>query len=682
MLLASLKGKAEEACEELDLDSIKGNDSVEVFLTYLGECFPEIEVLETPALLEAFVKPACVRYKFEDVRDYNNRDRIADDASISSEDFGDDLPDELQDALDVKEEQVAFFTKKMVRAKDAPRADIPRKGANMTNMTTNDGAGDAQEPHTAEMTVAPVYQHEQINARRARRQEALRQDADVPAEVTAAHLYIDKGTQCLMAATESELIYISVAELLKGSGGRLTFDTACSRCIGGLDWYNDIKKKMVTHTIKAALIPCSVNGKALTVKMSIVRSAVPGLFSRQAQSELDTVYHAGDNKLDMNCVNENDIEMSLSRAGHPTLDTTGFTPGYGPVQDVSDTKAEIRLHSRATYHAETAVVGPAKTAEPERLDRGVDASEADESQSESDSSELDSAELFQQQETSWGDNCSNTPTPKTSPPPAISSMRPPELQAEVVSYELDVRDATSDQLRVIVCALRAEGHDAKSQDCIPGLGKKLNPELQQLCRESNIKFNQRMTVPEQRQRLTGWRVEDAVSSSSDSVANPSSQIKSDHKMRFGRWVKAHGVEPLPADKARTTLEAVMAEEAVLDDECLAHAAITGQGRLEGPGVDTADVGSEKLGETDGESRAPPTGPGQQPPGKVLGDGSRLGRAVGTGPRRPGIAEGQAAQKPIAQHAPGVAQDVAEHLESVKEGPPDKHAKSIRVPSSN
>eukprot|EP00959_Pyramimonas_sp_CCMP1952_P236266 4937742-Pyramimonas_sp.AAC.1 len=41
--LASLKGKAEEAREELDLETIKGDDSVEVFLACLGKRFPEIE---------------------------------------------------------------------------------------------------------------------------------------------------------------------------------------------------------------------------------------------------------------------------------------------------------------------------------------------------------------------------------------------------------------------------------------------------------------------------------------------------------------------------------------------------------------------------------------------------------------------------------------------------------------
>ena len=72
-LLATLKGKAEEACEDLDLETIKDEDSVEIFLDYLGKRFPEIDVLETPALLETFVKPACIRHKFEEIRDFNNR---------------------------------------------------------------------------------------------------------------------------------------------------------------------------------------------------------------------------------------------------------------------------------------------------------------------------------------------------------------------------------------------------------------------------------------------------------------------------------------------------------------------------------------------------------------------------------------------------------------------------------
>eukprot|EP00959_Pyramimonas_sp_CCMP1952_P406318 8515729-Pyramimonas_sp.AAC.1 len=65
-------------------------------------------------------------------------------------------------------------------------------------MTANDGAGDAQEPHVAEMTVAAVYQHEQPRAARNRRKvtfgnalhdsdwTSLRQRANIPEELTAA----------------------------------------------------------------------------------------------------------------------------------------------------------------------------------------------------------------------------------------------------------------------------------------------------------------------------------------------------------------------------------------------------------------------------------------------------------------------------------------------------------------
>ncbi|CAK0840847.1 unnamed protein product [Prorocentrum cordatum] len=905
-LLASLKGKAEEACEELDLDAIKGDDSVEVFLEYLGKRFPEIEVLETPALLETFVRPACVRHKYEEIRDYNNRfngiatklkakgiqvpDEVLADlyikgarlpperaasvlngvgnqfnptkiqeqlminlpkvsvvdgnkdshdkggygghknkdhkrayatetyeedrraefdgaSSDSSDDYEDELPDELQDAIDEAEEQVAFFTKKMVRAKDKlkeakqargyfakrdggnppkrddpkiakmkarthcgacgrkghwrgdpqcskkndpnAKADIPKKGSNRTNIATHE-TSDAQEPHVAEMTVAAVYQQDQRAAARDRKYGALhsidgmqmRQAAGLPEEVTAAAFFINKDHQCLMAATSSALIYLSVEDLLKESGGKLTFDTACTRCVGGLDWYNDIKKRLaafniqpieypekepfrfgaskVVFSLKAALIPCSVNGKAFTVRMNIVRSAVPGLFSRKAQSELDTVYHAGDNKLDIKSIDEHDIQMGLGRAGHPTLDITGFTPGYKPVSDVSDTKAEIRFHPCASYHAETAVASAAKPVVPEARHQRV-ASEADESQSDTDCDALDSAELFEQQvrqETSpWSSN-QNLPTTSTARLPAISSMRMPELQAEVASYDLDVRDATCDQLRVILRALRAEGRESTPQDdYIPGLGKKNKEELQQLCRDRQIEFDQRTTVPELRQRLKGWKVEDAASSASATVAHPSSQITGADKMRFGkyptadyrwvlkndlgyaqwavlelnsnraspllarfaRWVKAHGVQPLPPEKAKTTLEAVMAEEVVLDDEWVAPAATTtrasgsqgswaGHRRQRPPEpheMDTSDMGFEKAGETDREDH--PRRPG-----------IKKGKRVGLLYQVTGLLSAFAFQtvltadwlarplKPVAQHATSAARDVVDHVQNVKE----------------
>ena len=190
-------------------------------------------------------------------------------------------------------------------------------------------------------------------------------------------------------------------------------------------------------------------------------------------------------------------------------------------------------------------------------------------------------------------------------------MRMLELQAEVASYDLDVRDATCDQLRVILRALRAEGKSDPKAPAIPGLSKMNKPELQELCRERKIEFDQKTTVPGLRQLLKEWRVEDAISSSSSSVAHPNPQITGDDVMRFGkyptatyrwvikndigysrwavlelnngraspllarfaRWVKAHGVKPLEPAKLKTTLESVMAEEVVLDDESVAPTAM-------------------------------------------------------------------------------------------------------------
>ncbi|CAK0883189.1 unnamed protein product, partial [Prorocentrum cordatum] len=532
-LLASLKGKAEEAREELDLETIKGDDSAEVVLAYLGEHFPDLE------------------HKFEETRDFNNRfngiatkppakgiqvpdevladlyikearlpperaasvlnafgntfnltriqeqpvinlpkvsvvdgnwdrhekrgygghkkdhmkayateaydderraeDRFDGASPHSSDEFDDDLPDELQDPDKLKEAKQArgYFAKRdggppqekddaritEMKArthcgacgqkghwrgdsqrpeKNGPNAmqDIPRKGSHTANLATHDGAGDAQEPRVAEMTVAAVYQQEQAGAARAGKQstlqaidqKTLRQATRIPEEVTAAHSHINKDTQCVMAATGSALIYIRGEELLRESGGKLTFDTARSQGAGDPDWHGDIRMKLAVFTIcpieylekepfRLALTPCSVNGKAFTARVSIARGAVPGLFSRQAQSELDIVYHAGDNKTDIKAMNARDIQMGPSRARHPTLEVTGPTSSCKPVQDVSDTKTEIRLHPFATYHAETAAARPAQPAALERCDQGVDASEADESQSETDCSELDSAEL-------------------------------------------------------------------------------------------------------------------------------------------------------------------------------------------------------------------------------------------------------------------------------------------------
>ncbi|CAK0903821.1 unnamed protein product, partial [Prorocentrum cordatum] len=784
-LSASLKGRAEEAREELDLEAIKGDDSV--------------EVLELPALLETFVKPACIRREFEEIRDFNDRfngiatkvkakdiqvpDMVLADLYIegarlpqeraasvlngvgnkfsptkiqgqlminlpevsvvdghkehrhdkggygghrtdhktvyateaydeaendgastdSSEGYDDDLPDELQGVIGQAEEQVAFFTKKMVHAKDKleeakqarghfakrdgghppkkddakiakmearthcgargqkgrwrgdpqrpkkndpnARADIPRKGRHKTNRTTNDGAGDAQEPHVAEMTVAAAYQHEQLRAARDRRKVTfgnalydidwanMRQQANVPEEVTVTSFYINMDNQCLMAATGLALIYISVEDLLKESCGKLTFDAVCSRCVGGLDWHNDIKKKLVAiniqpiecpqkapfrfgapkvaHGLKAALIPCSVNGKAFTVRVSIVRSAVPGLLSRQAQSELGVVYRAGGNEQDSKSASDRGALMGLSRAGHPTLEIAGFAPGCKSVSDVSDTKTEI-------------------------------------------------------------------------------CTRMGDLQAEVASYELDVRDAMCYQLRVILRALRAEGQDKMAQD-IPGLGKMHEHELLELRRMKDIDFDQHATVPELRQRLKGWEVEGADSGASSNVAHPSSQITGGDRMRFGkyptadnpwvlkndlgyaqwavleldnsqaspplarfgRWVKAHRAKPLAPEKARTTIEAVMAEEAVLDYESATPTAATQRASVKAAGrVTAARVRSR-------------------------GASIKKGKRVGLLYQVTGLLSAFAFQavlaadwlsqplKPFAQYATSAAQDVADHMRNVK-----------------
>ncbi|CAK0807406.1 unnamed protein product, partial [Prorocentrum cordatum] len=810
-LLASLKGKAEEACEELDLDAIKGDNSVEVFLEYLGKRFPEIEALETPAPLETFVRPACVRHRYEEIRDYNNRfngiattlkakgiqvpDEVLADlyimrarlpperaeqlminlpkvsvvdgnkgshdkggygghnnkdhkrayatetseedrraeldgaSSDSPDDYEDELPDELQDVIDEAEEQVrakdklkeakqarGYFAKRdggnppkrdepkiakmkarthcgacgqkghwrgdpQCSKKNDPnaKADIPKKGSNRTNIATHE-TSDAQEPHVAEMTVAAVYQQDQRAAARDRKYDALhsidwtqiRQAAELPEEVTAAAFFINKDHQCLMAATSSALIYLSVEDLLKEPGAKLIFDAACTRCVGGLDWYNDIKKRLaafniqpieypekepfrfgaskVVFSLKAALIPCSVNGKAFTVRMSIVRSAVPGLFSRKAQSELDTFYHAGDNKLDIKSIDEHNIQMGLSRAGHPTLDITGFTPNYKPVLGVSDTKAEIRLHPCASYHAETAVASAAKPVVPEARHPGI-ASEADESPSDTDCNARDSAELFEQQvrqATSPGGSGQNLPTTSTARLPAISSMRMPELQAEVASYDLDVLDATCDQLRVILRALRAEGRESTPQDdYIPGLGKKNKEELQQLRRDRQVEFDQRTPVPELRQRLMGWKVEDAVSSAAATVAHPSLQITGADKMRFGKYPTADYRRVLKNDLG-------YAQWAVLE--------------LNNNRMDTSDMGFEKAGETDKDGSPAPR----------RRSGIKKGKRVGLLYQVTGLLSAFAFQtvltadwlagplKPVVQHATSAARDVVDHVQDVKE----------------
>eukprot|EP00959_Pyramimonas_sp_CCMP1952_P088942 1861081-Pyramimonas_sp.AAC.1 len=58
-----------------------------------------------------------------------------------------------------------------------------------------------------------------------------------------------------MAATGSALIYIRVEGLLKESGGKLTSDAACLRCVGDQDWCNDAKKKLAAFSIQPIQFP-------------------------------------------------------------------------------------------------------------------------------------------------------------------------------------------------------------------------------------------------------------------------------------------------------------------------------------------------------------------------------------------------------------------------------------------
>ena len=53
-----------------------------------------------------------------EAHDEERKAEIDSASTDSSDDYDEDLPDELRDAIDEAEEQVAFFTKKMVRAKD------------------------------------------------------------------------------------------------------------------------------------------------------------------------------------------------------------------------------------------------------------------------------------------------------------------------------------------------------------------------------------------------------------------------------------------------------------------------------------------------------------------------------------------------------------------------------------
>ena len=189
------------------------------------------------------------------------------------------------------------------------RLDFPNYGAQRAHVATNDEAAATvhEVPHQAEMTTALVnHQQGGPSARPAW--------ATTPAEVTAAQFYVNLTSACLATSLGSALAFISVEDLLRESGGELTFDAACSKCVGGLDWYNALQQKLATfgiepiecpekepyrfgaskvvRSITAVLIPRAVRGKAFTVWMSIARGAAPGLFIRQAQSELEPVYRA------------------------------------------------------------------------------------------------------------------------------------------------------------------------------------------------------------------------------------------------------------------------------------------------------------------------------------------------------------------------------------------------------
>ncbi|CAK0817731.1 unnamed protein product, partial [Prorocentrum cordatum] len=305
------------------------------------------------------------------------------------------------------------------------------------------------------------------------------------------------------------------------------------------------------------------------------------------------------------------------------------------------------------------------------------------------------------------------------PPPGDLFVRMGDQQAEVASCELDARVATCDQLRVTLRALRAEGQDKTAQG-VPGLGKMHKRELQELRRMKGIGFGQHTTVPELRQRLKGWKVEVAVSGASSNVAHPSSQITGSDKMsfgkyptadyrwvlkndlgyarravleldngraspllaRFGRWVKAHGVRPLEPEELKAAIEAVMAEEVILDDESAtltattqrasaSHGSWTGHRRprpVEEHEMDTGDRGFQKAGETDQD----------QPPASGRRPGIKKGKRVGLLYQVTGLLSAFAFQavltadwlskplKPFARHATSAARDVADHVRNVKD----------------
>ena len=166
----------------------------------------------------------------------------------------------------------------------------------------------------------------------------------------------------------TNMLYVNVDQLLADCGGKLTFDSACSRSVGGVDWYRDLAARLMKNGLRpieypeaqpfrfgaskvvkstfGAIIPCCVRGVSFAVRVSVVPCKVPGLLSRKAQDELDVVYRARQNTADLKEIGLTAVPMGLSSAGHPTLDILDFDgKQYRPPSDVSDTTREIRIDS-------------------------------------------------------------------------------------------------------------------------------------------------------------------------------------------------------------------------------------------------------------------------------------------------------------------------------------------------
>ena len=157
------------------------------------------------------------------------------------------------------------------------KADIPRRGAHKNHMTTADAqsalsgssagtpASSAQQGslkvHTTQMTTAVAgceldkkrkveycrdldpgvikirEIRDQLDAIAERCKPESFMLPELPEEVSAASFFRHTGnpneTYMATHAKHCEEVYISVEELVKDAGGRLTFDTACSKCVGG-----------------------------------------------------------------------------------------------------------------------------------------------------------------------------------------------------------------------------------------------------------------------------------------------------------------------------------------------------------------------------------------------------------------------------------------------------------------